>query len=90
MMNFKRAFDSLEWVYIMNILAQEKRQQKKEWKKRKRKAKRAVSETSVKIANGVTAKPRDQEKTASVSHEPTHPSPQNGIKCTHHYFLKGS
>ena len=29
MMDFKKAFDSLEWVYIMNILAEEKRQQKR-------------------------------------------------------------
>ena len=37
-----------------------------------------MSETAEKIANGVTAKPRDQKKTASVSQKPTHPSPQNG------------
>ena len=52
--------------------AEEKRKQKKEWKKRKREAKRAMSETAEKIANGVTAKPRDQKKTASVSQKPTH------------------
>lgn len=59
-------------------MTEEKRKQKKEWKKRKCEAKRAMSETAEKIANGVTAKPRDQKKTASVSQKPTHPSPQNG------------
>ena len=59
--------------------AEEKRKKRKKWKKKKREAKRATSETfSVKIATGGTVKPRDQEKTASVSQKPTSPSPQNG------------
>ena len=58
--------------------AEEKQKQRKKWKKKKREAKRATSETSVKIATGGTVKPRDQEKTASVSQKPTSPSPQNG------------
>ena len=61
------------------------KQKKRRVEKEKVRGQKSNSKTSVKIANGVTAKLRDQEKTAPVSQKPTHPSPQNGdqIVCIH-------
>ena len=75
-------------VRSLDHTAEEKRKQKKEWKKRKHEAKRAMSETSVKIANGRTVMARDQEKlTASVSQKPTCSSPQNRNQMYTSIFL---
>ena len=68
--------------------AEEKRKEKKEWKKIKREAKRAMSETSVKIANDGTV------GTSQGTKRKPPPSPKSqlvhlhkmGIKCMHPLF----